>query len=37
MVTLITRTSGWIDVGLTVGWLLTVVVVAARWIGREAE
>jgi hypothetical protein len=37
MLLLIARTSGWIDVALTASWLITVVVVARRWMGKGVE
>lgn len=37
MILLISRTSGWIDVALTVGWIVTVFIVAVRWTGRAAR
>jgi len=37
MLLFVSRTSGWIDVALTVGWLITVVIAAHRWMGQGGE
>jgi hypothetical protein len=37
MVLLVARTSGWIDVALTLGWVVAVFAIARRWMGRRVE
>jgi hypothetical protein len=37
MLLLIARTSGWIDVALTLGWVVTVFAIARRWMRGRVE